>query len=130
MDRGIEETKQMKIEGSKNEAKREPNIPQMGPKSTPGPPNWSKITTRGGQMTPRGRFGDQLGSGSDPRRAPGGLRELPGAQKVDFGSTLGGQKLQKVTKIISKVEKMRVEERRGEKNKSKLELECFFVDLV
>ena len=60
-------------------------------------------------MIPRGRFGDQLGSGSDPGRAPGGLWELPGAQKVDFGSTLGGQKVQKVIKMMSKVEKMRVD---------------------
>ena len=92
MDRGIEETKEMKIVGSKNEAKREPNIPQMGPKSSPGFPNWSKMTTRGSQMTPRGRFGDQLGSGSEPSRALGGLRELPGAQKVDFGAHLGDPK--------------------------------------
>ena len=95
MDRGIEETKQMKIVGSKNEAKREPNIPQMGPKSTPGPPNWYKMTTRGCQMTPRGRFGDQLGSGSGPSRTPGGLWELLGVQKVDFGGHLGCQKGQK-----------------------------------
>ena len=76
-------------------------------------------------MTPRGRFGDELGSGSDPSRALGGLRELLGAQKVDFGSTLGGQKGQKVIKMRSKIEKMRVEERRGEKKRSKCALGCF-----
>ena len=92
MDRGIEETKQMKIVGSKNEAKREPNIPQMGPKSTPGPPNWFKMTTRGGKRSTRGRFGHQLGSGSGPSRTLGGRRELLGAQKVDLGGHLGARK--------------------------------------
>ena len=66
-------------------------------------------------MTTRGRFGDQLGSGSGPGRALGDLQELPGDQKVDLGSTSGCQKDQKVTKMRSKVEKMRVEERRCEK---------------
>ena len=67
-------------------------------------------------MTTRGRFGDQLGSGSDPGRALGGLWELPRAQKVDLGSTLGGQKRQKVTKMMSKVKK---NEGRGAKMRKK-----------
>ena len=34
----------------------------------------------------------QLGPGSEPDRSPGGVRVAPGANKVDFGGHLGGQK--------------------------------------
>ena len=63
----------------------------------------AQMTPWGGKMIPRGRFGDQLGPGSERDRAPGGLRELPGAKKVDFGGHLGGQKGTKIDPKCGKI---------------------------
>ena len=59
-------------------------------------PGEAKMTSQGGKMTPQGRLGDQFGPGSEPDRSPGGVLELPGTQKVDFGRHLGGQNGSKI----------------------------------
>ena len=116
MDRWIEGTKEKKVGWSTKSSQRDQNIIQRAQKSTSGSSKLVQNDLLGDQMSTQGVVLATHGAQGRPLSPSGGA---PGGQKVDLGSPKGGQRVQKVTRTRSKVEKVRVADRREEKKRPK-----------